>query len=109
MFYDLDPAFPPNNEKAGDSLMTRKIPTHSSTVQRLVDARRTKDITPLDEAEAGQLLSVAAALDADRANVALMREFRIALKEFRRNAEAARDGAGLAEFLTDALAEEATE
>jgi hypothetical protein len=57
-----------------------------------------------DAAEALQLESVAAALDADPMNVAILREFRISLASFRRAFDdGAPKGPSLAEFLADAL------
>jgi transposase-like protein len=81
---------------------------HEAAADALVAAfrrQRGAKFTPLDEAEAVQLQSTAAALDADPTNVSLLREFRISLAMFRRAfGDGAPTGPSLAEFLADALA-----
>jgi len=81
---------------------------HEAAADALVAAfrrQRGAKFTPLDEAEAVQLQSTAAALDADVTNVSLLREFRISLAMFRRAfGDGAPTGPSLAEFLADALA-----
>jgi len=81
---------------------------HEAVAEALVDAyrrQRGEKFTELDAAEAVQLRSTAAALDADPTNVSLLREFRISLAMFRRAfADGAATGPSLAEFLANALA-----
>jgi hypothetical protein len=60
--------------------------THSSDAEEVIAAVRVLrgiDWTAQDQAEAGQLLSLAGAVDADRTNVAGLREFRLTLAGFR--------------------------
>jgi transposase-like protein len=82
---------------------------HEAAADALVAAfrrQRGAKFTELDAAEAGQLQSVAAALDADPASVSLLKEFRISLAMFRRAfGDGAPSGPTLAEFLADALAD----
>jgi transposase-like protein len=81
---------------------------HEAVAEALVDAYRRQrgaKFSPLDAAEAVQLQSTAAALDADPTNVSLLREFRISLAMFRRAfGDGSPSGPSLAEFLADAIA-----
>ena len=60
--------------------------THTTDAEEVIAAVRVLrglDWTAQDQAEAGQLLSLAGAVDADRTNVAALREFRLTLAGFR--------------------------
>ena len=72
------------HEASEPSLPTSR--THVSDAEEVIAAVRVlrgTDWTAQDQAEAGQLLSLAGAVDADRTNVAALREFRITLAGFR--------------------------
>jgi cytochrome c551/c552 len=81
---------------------------HEAAADALVAAfrrQRGTKFTELDAAEALQLQSTAAALDADETSVSLLKEFRISLAMFRRAfGDGAPSGPTLAEFLADAIA-----
>ena len=81
---------------------------HEAAADALVAAfRRQRGVkfSELDAAEALQLQSTAAALDADETSVSLLKEFRISLAMFRRAfGDGAPSGPTLAEFLADAIA-----
>ena len=60
--------------------------THTLDAEAVIAAVRLlrgTDWTAQDQAEAGQLLSLAGAVDADNTNVAALREFRLTLAQFR--------------------------
>jgi len=63
--------------------VTRTHTTDAEEVIAAVRVLRGADWTAQDQAEAGQLLSLAGAVDADRTNVAALREFRLTLAQFR--------------------------
>jgi hypothetical protein len=65
------------------SPVTRTHTTDAEEVIAAVRVLRGLDWTAQDQAEAGQLLSLAGAVDADRTNVAALREFRLTLAGFR--------------------------
>ena len=72
------------HEASEPSLPTSR--THVSDAEEVIAAVRVlrgADWTAQDQAEAGQLLSLAGAVDADRTNVSALREFRITLAGFR--------------------------
>jgi len=81
---------------------------HEAAADALVAAfRRQRGVkfSELDAAEALQLQSTAAALDADVTSVSLLKEFRISLAMFRRAfGDGGPSGPTLAEFLADAIA-----
>ena len=84
--------------------------SHSAAVDALdtaFRAARGADFSPQDEAELGQLHSVAAALDADPTAVGLLREYRLGLAEFRRSAipSAGSEVLSVASFFAEAIAE----
>jgi hypothetical protein len=68
---------------------------------------RGKEFNSQDEAELLHLTTVAAAVDADPSNTALLRELRLSYAAHRRNAEDSghADGISLATFLANAVAE----
>jgi hypothetical protein len=65
------------------SPVTRTHTTDAEEVIAAVRVLRGADWTAQDQAEAGQLLSLAGAVDEDKTNVAALREFRITLAGFR--------------------------
>ena len=81
----------------------------AAATQVVADFRkdRGKEFSSQDEAECRHLTSVAAAVDADPSNTALLRELRLSYAAHRRSAEDTghADGLSLATFLANAVAE----